>query len=198
MTTKTSTKSQIPNWVYGSIGVVVIAAVMWAIVRMVGSDAPRLNDNAVVLTKYIRSGKFEALPFEEQRQFYKVMDDRDAELDQAYSDKRLTESEYRTGLEAAWLGKHINRVEKYFSLPAGQARVAYIDKLVDKKERKKAKPQDPNDIDPDETAANMKVEKWPQAIRTQWDLFHRAYREQKKAREKETKARAPQTNPAKQ
>jgi hypothetical protein len=154
---------------------------------MLGGDKPRLNDNAVVLTKYIRSGKFDALPFEEQKQFYKVMDDRDAELDQAYKDHRLTESEYRTGLEAAWLGKHINRTEKYFSLPAGQARVAYIDKLVEKKERKKAKPGDPNDIDPDETAANMKVEKWPPAVRTQWDQFHKTYREQKKAREKEMK-----------
>ena len=49
------------------------------------------------------------------------MDDRDEELDEAFTPKRLSESEYRTGLEAAWLGKHINRVEKYFSLPPGQA-----------------------------------------------------------------------------
>jgi hypothetical protein len=169
--------------------IVVIAAVR-------GEAVPRLNENAVVLTKFITSGRFEQLPFEQQRQFYKVLDDRDAELDQAYTGKRLTESEYRDGLEAAWLGKHINRVEKYFGLPPGQARTTYLGKLVDKKERKKAKSagsKSPEDIDADETAAELKVEKWPEPIRTQWKNFHDAYRAHKKAVEKAAK---PQTKPS--
>jgi hypothetical protein len=170
--------------------IVVIAAVR-------GADVPRLNENAVVLTKFITSGRFEQLPFEQQRQFYKVLDDRDAELDQAYTNKRLGESEYRTGLEAAWLGKHINRVEKYFGLPPGQARTTYLNKLVDKKERKKAKSagsaKNPDEIDADETAAELKVEKWPEPIRSQWKSFHDAYRAHKKAAEKAAK---PQTKPA--
>ena len=177
--------------------VVVLAGFAWLIAAVAGNDAPRLNENAVVLTKFIESKPFDQLPFEEQRQFYKVLDDRDAELDDAYASKRLSESEYRAGLEAAWLGKHINRVEKYFSLPPGQARTAYLTKLLDKKERKKAKAKSGNtkasDIDADETAAELKVEKWPAAVRTQWTAFHEAYRAQRKAAEKANK---PQTKPA--
>jgi hypothetical protein len=172
------------------LGIVVIAAVR-------GESVPRLNENAVVLTKFLTSGRFDQLPFEQQRQFYKVLDDRDAELDQAYTSKRLTESEYRAALEAAWLGKHINRIEKYFALPPGQARTTYLNKLVDKKERKKTKSpsaaKGPDEIDADETAAELKVEKWPDPIRTQWKTFHDAYRAHKKAAEKAAK---PQTKPA--
>jgi hypothetical protein len=148
-------------------------------------DIPRLNDNAVVLTKFIDSKSFERLPFEQQRQYYKVLDDRDAELDQAYAAKRLTEPEYRVGLEAAWLGKHINRVEKYFSLPPGEKRTSYITRLLDKKQRKKIKPKHNSDgIDADETAAELRVEHWPPAVRKQWETFHEAYRAQKKSLEK--------------
>ncbi len=176
----------------------VVALVLCVIViaAMSGASIPRLNENAVVLTKFLTSGRFEQLPFDQQRQFYKVLDDRDAEIDQAYASKRLSESEYRAGLEAAWLGKHINRVEKYFALPPGQARTTYLNKLVDKKERKLTKPavaKSPDKIDADETAAELKVEKWPDPIRTQWKNFHDAYREHKKAVEKAAK---PQTKPA--
>src|SRR5206468_11623467 len=100
-------------------------------------------------------------------------DDRDVELDQAYAAKRLNESEYRAGLEAAWLGKHINRVEKYFALPPGQARGTYIAKLLEKKERKKTKTKNnPDGINADETAAELRAEKCPAAVRTQWNPFH--------------------------
>jgi hypothetical protein len=191
------TSSVIPQrrpWLLiGMISVIALVGIVWAILALLGPDTPRLNDNAVVLTKYIRSGKFDALPFDQQRQFYKILDDRGEELDQAYRDKRLSESEYRDALEAAWLGKHINRVEKYFSLPPGQARVAYLQRLADKKERKSLKASDASDIDADETAAELKVEKWPPAVRQQWDQFHTAYRSERKSREK---SRPPASKPA--
>src|SRR5687768_1269924 len=179
-------------WLIGGIGgAVALIALVAAAVLVFNDDVPRLNENAVVLAKFVHAGRFHELPFEQQRQFYKVLDDRDDELDQAFADRRLTESEYRSGLEAAWLGKHLNRVEKYFALPPGQGRVNYITKLLDKKERKK--PEAAGDIDADETVAEMRVEKWPPAVRSQWELFHDAYRKERKAREA---ARRPQTKPA--
>ena len=39
-----------------------------------------------------------------------------------------------------------------------------------------------------ETAAELKVEKWPASVRSQWELFHKAYHEQKVAREKAMQA----------
>jgi hypothetical protein len=162
-----------------------------------GDQVPRLNDNALVLTKFIASKRFEQLPFDQQRQFYKVLDDRDAELDHAYESHQLTESEYRAGLEAAWLGKHLNRVEKYFALAPGAPRTTYVHKLLDKKERKKTKPKNnPDNISADETAAELKVENWPAATRTQWQAFHDAYHAQRKAIEKERAQTRPATRTA--
>ena len=195
MTPPTTKDAPARPWLLIAAGLIVAAGVIWAIAWGMGDEKPRLNDNAVVLTKFVHSGGLEKLPYDEQRQYYKVLDDREDELDQAYRDKRLSESEYRSGLEAAWLGKHINRVEKYFALPAGQGRAAYIDKLLDKREVKRAKPNDPDDIDADETAAEMKVESWPAEVRAQWKLFHDTYREHRKAREKAQKA---ETKPAAQ
>jgi hypothetical protein len=197
ITTTTSHTSPTRYWrwlIIGTICFVALAAGIWATAAILSDDTPRLNDNAVVLTKFIGSRQFEELPFDQQRQFYKVLDDRDEELDHAYASKRLTESEYRTGLEAAWLGKHINRVEKYYSLPPGQARTSYVAKLLEKKERKKAKAKDnPDGIDADETAAELRVEKWPSAVRTQWQTFHDIYRAQRKSLEE---SRPPQTKPS--
>lgn len=179
----------------GAVAVIVAFVALFFAFR--GMDAPRLNDNAVLLSKYVSSKWFEQLPFEEQRQYYKVLDDRDEELDQAFSSGKLTESEYRAGIEAAWLGKHVNRVEKYFSLSPGVPRTNYLNKLLEKKERKKAKskgaPNSADEINADETAAEMKVEKWPPAMRKQWEDFHEAYRAQRKAIEK---AQKPATKPA--
>jgi hypothetical protein len=171
---------------------VALAAGVWLIGAAMRDDTPRLNESAVVLTKFIESKQFDRMPFEQQRQFYKVLDDRDAELDQAFAASKITESEYRAGLEAAWLGKHINRVEKYYSLAPGVARTNYLTKLVDKKERKTTKPKaGPDKINADETAAEMKVEKWPSALRAQWESFHEAYRTQRKAIEKASAATKP-------
>src|SRR5438067_4199921 len=119
------------TWIFISAGAVAaLAAIAWLIISFMGPGEPRLNENTVVLTKFARSTQFDALPFDKQRQFYKVLDDRGQELDQAYRDHRLTEPEYRAGLEAAWLGKHIKHVEKYFALPPGQSRADYITKLL--------------------------------------------------------------------
>jgi hypothetical protein len=170
-------------WIGIAAAVVVVGLLVWALVALVGGGEPRLNENSVVLTKFVRSRDFEQLPYEKQRQFYKVLDDREDEIDQLFAGKRLSESEYRAALEAGWLGKHINRVEKYYALPPGKARDDYIDKLLDKKEKKKDASKSGGNIKADETAAEMKVEAWPPAVREQWKTFHTNYSREKKARE---------------
>ncbi len=190
MTTVIPDRKRSRNLIIGACaaGVIVIGVAIW-LFSYLRSGEPRLNDNTVVLSKFVSSSGFEKLPYEKKRQYYKVLDDRNNELDQMFRDHRLTESEYRTALEAAWLGKHINRVEKYYSLAPGRPRADYISKLLNKKAKKGV--VEPKEIDADETAAELKVETWPASVREQWASFHKAYREEKKARE-------PQTQPAAQ
>jgi hypothetical protein len=173
----------------GGIAVVLIALSTWAVVHFRGPAEPRLNDSTLVIAKFVNSSSFDSLSYDKQRQFYKVMDDRGKELDKEFRDKHITEPEYRTAIEAAWLGKHINHVEHYFSLPPGQERTQFVEKLVAKKIKKDTKdknaPKDEDiDLKVDETAAEFKVEGWPTMVREQWKQFHTAYHEQKKAEEK--------------
>jgi hypothetical protein len=185
------------TWMYiTGAAVLVIALGAWAIVHFSGPAEPRLNESTVTLVKFLTSGKFEGLGYDKQRQYYKVFDDRSKELDKELKDNHITESEYRAAIEAAWLGKHINHVEKYYSLPQGEQRTEFVNKLVakklkkDAKEKSTAKPTDEQDFDTkvDETAAEFKVESWPTVVREQWKTFHQSYHDQKKAAEKAEKS----------
>jgi hypothetical protein len=179
-------------WMLISIAAVamIVGLSLFLLFRSRSIDEPRLNESTVTLAKFVASRQFDGLPYDKQRQFYKVLEDRGKELDVEYANKRITEAAYRTALEAAWLGKHINQVEKYFQLPPGQQRSQYIDKLVTKKlkpkKEKTAKEiqEDEDEIKADETAAELRVESWPPAVRLQWQQFHSIYREEKKQREK--------------
>src|SRR5438874_588631 len=99
------------RWIIGGCAAVVIVGIaVFFLMGAMGAREPRLNDNTIVLSKFVaNSSGFAALPWEKQRQYYKVLDDRDKEIDRAFESTQLTESEYRAAIEAAWLGKHINR-----------------------------------------------------------------------------------------
>jgi hypothetical protein len=166
----------------GSIAVIVVGLIVWMVIGAVSSGEPRLNESTDVLTRFVTSQTFDGLPFEKQRQYYKVFDDRDKQIDQSFHEHHLTEAQYRAALEAAWLGKHINRIEKYFSLPPGQQRADYIAGLLAKKNKKPGH-NDKDKIEADESTAEMRVDRWPQPVRDQWNQFHAAYKKEKKARE---------------
>jgi hypothetical protein len=179
-TTHVSSNARKPL-IVGLVVAVTIGLIVWIALAASTGGEPRLNESTEVLLRYLATSAFDALPFEKQRQYYKVFDDREKQVDQAFHDRRMTEAQYRAALEAAWLGKHINRVEKYISIPAGQ-RAAYIDGLLDKKHKKPGK-EDKDKIDADESAAEARVEHWPPAVRDQWNQFHAAYKKQKQSRE---------------
>jgi hypothetical protein len=187
-------------WVIVGASVLALACVAWGVSSLMGGGPPRLNDSTVALTKFYHSDAFVELPHEQQVQYLKVLDDRDKEIDQTFAEGKLSEAEYRSGLEASWLGKHVNRVEKYFALPPGQARGAYLDKLLDKREEKKADDKKSkaasNDrkLKADETAAELRVERWPADARMKWDTFHNAYRDQRKARDRDDAAKPAPNN----
>lgn len=178
-------------WIIGSGAALVLVALIIFLVLSRRDAEPRLNDTTAVLAKFVTSKQFDAMPYEKQRLYYKVLDDRADEIDQLFKQGKLTDSDCRAALEAAWLGKHINRVEKYVSLPAGNARANYIAQLLTKKAKKdavKAKDgvDEADDIRVDETAASLRVESWPPNVRDQWNLFHTAYHQEKKLRETAT------------
>src|SRR5262245_15167765 len=106
--------------------VVVVLGVVLLVVKSMGVSEPRLNEPTHVLAKFVSTRTFDNLPFDKQRLYYKMLDDRgNKEIDHAFKSGQISESEYRTALDAAWLGKHVNRVEKYQTM-GSTARTQYI------------------------------------------------------------------------
>jgi hypothetical protein len=170
---------------------------------------PRLDAPTPVLAKYVVSEEFEKQPFDMQAQFMKVLDTRNKrdkndpnkgkELDKAYADGRVTETEYRAALQMAWFGKHLARVDRY-AAQGGSQKQTYLDELILEQikekelERTNPKPPKENDISGNPSGAEEKarLDKWPAEVREKWYQFQSDY----KARKKKIEEARAKTRPA--
>ncbi len=172
----------------GAIALIVAAWVIWQKTR---PKMPRMDAPTPVLARYVMTEDFEKQPFDMQIQFMKQLDSRNdkekKELDHAYSEGRITETEYRAALQMAWFGKHLAKVDKY-SAQGGPQKQAYLDELIFKqikeKELEKTNPKPPkeNDISGSPSMAEEKarIDKWPADARERWYQFEKAYKDRKK------------------
>src|SRR5688572_9436416 len=176
----------------GVIAVVVLAVGM----ATRGDDEPRLNEDTVTLVKFVSGDRYLALPFEQQSQYMKVLEDRDDndELEDAFEAERVTEAEYRAALQEAWLGQQLKRSEKYAGLTSAAAKEKYINELLNRKEKKKtAKKGKPggggndsadggaDEIKRDKSTEETRLATWPADARARFDAFRRAFDEAKDA-----------------
>jgi len=179
------------------VAVVVIAGI-WGITAALKKGPPRLNDATVVLVKYCSTPDFEKMAFDQQRQYLKVLEEREdkGDVERAFRDGKITEAEYRATLVNAELGKHLGRMEKYYAVPPGQPRTNYLNRLIDKKEKKaKLKPTtkpDEDEMVPDKEVEKLRIEAWPADVREQWRQYQTSYKDLKHLREQVTK---PQSRP---
>jgi hypothetical protein len=184
-------------------GVIAVAVGAWFIWKKTRPQMPRLDAPTPVLAKYVMSEDFEKQPFDMQMQFMKQLDVRNdkekKELDHAYAEGRITETEYRAALQLAWFGKHLGKVEKYAS-QGGPQKQAYLDEMILKqikeKELEKTNPKPPkgNDISGNPSAAEEKarIDKWPADARERWYQYQSDY----KARKKKIEEARAKTRPA--
>src|SRR4051812_22328057 len=134
------TKKQIVMlcWAGGAIAVLVAAWVAW---QKLKPAVPRLNDPITKISAFVVTPRFEEMDFLMQVQFMDVLNKRNEkdkkELDNAFKDGRISETEYRAALQLAWFGKHIARVDKYLA-QSGPQRQAYLDELILKKLKEEA------------------------------------------------------------
>jgi len=184
----TKKQIQILCGVAGGIALIVGAYFLWQKTR---PQMPRMDAPTPVLAKYVLTSHYENLPFDMQVQFMKELDSRNEkkkeELDKAFAEGRITETEYRAALQAAWFGKHLARVDKYASM-GGPQRQAYLDKMIigqlDEKDREKITPKPPkeNDIsgNPSALEERARIDKWPAEARERWYQFEKDYSARKK------------------
>jgi hypothetical protein len=187
------------------VGVLVIsigAYIAWKAFRT--PEPPRMKDAPTDIAAFFDSQAYHDLPFDRQVAYLKQMEAKEDELVESYRSGALSDAGYRKALEAAYLGRHLTRMKKYFEHPAGTAREAYLDKLLDKKEAEKAgtptvkkdgtkKPAKPNARDAkdvkaitrDESIEAKIIEKWPAETQKQWKMYHAAFDARKKLRKEQ-------------
>jgi len=174
------------------------------------SGPPRLNEAPAKIASFATSGDFSKLPFDRQVVYLKQMDAKEDALVEAYRAGRMNEEEYRKSLEAAYLGRQLGRMKKYFERTPGAERDAYLDKLLVKKEsEKRGEPPPPKlaadgklkqpkvdakdaadlkDLKRDDSEESTVVKSWPADVQKQWQEFHSALRARKRLpREQELK-----------
>lgn len=165
--------------------------VYWTFLRTV--EAPRLNSEPYVIGKFTATSHFGRLPFEKKWQYYELMDDKEDALKAAYAEGKMNDDEYRLALQAAYYGKHLDRMKKYFEKPPGRERTAYLDKLVQKKyedDDKKGdgktsgksddlKPLTADEIKRDDTEQDDDISAWPADVRAKWEEYKREYKARK-------------------
>jgi len=144
------------------------------------------------LVPYVISPKFNEATWDNKQKYLGQLDKRESELEKMFKAGKLTEPEMGMAREGAWLGKYVGRMDKYFSLPPGQQRVDYINKVVDKIDDvdEPVKPKNPEDKLPkrDKRWGKTMVAAFPPDVQQQWKEFQKTINEEQDRRKKEKKA----------
>ncbi len=203
------TKKQI-QMLIGVAAVIALGVAAWFGIKSMKTTLPRLDEPTPALAKYVMTDHFRSQPFDMQKQFMQALDERNEkedpkqnkpgkELDKAFAEGKINETEYRTALQMAWFGKRLARVDKWASL-SGVQRQAYLDEIIVKKlnedeaEERNPKPKVEGKIsgNPTGTEERAHMSKWPPEARERWEAFEKAY----KNREDEIEKLRAQTRPA--
>lgn len=175
------------------IGIPIAAAVVVLTVLFVWQpwtvNAPRLNEPVAVIAKFAASSSLKRLPFDQQRQYLDLLDEKDEGVMEAYEAGKLTDQEYRRALQLAWYGDHLKKMDKFYSKPPSM-RAVFLDSQVEKqhkkKDRNKHEPKpDPkaalsaDEIKRDDTTEEQDIATWPADVRQRWTDYRNAYASRK-------------------
>lgn len=175
-----------PNLIkYGSIlgvGVVLIGLFIW---KPWTPSPPRLNAPVATIAKFAASSSMNRLPFEQQRQYMELLDEKDDGVDEAYEQGKLSDQEFRRALQLGWYGEHLKKMDNFHSKPP-TLRAMYLDKQVDKKRKKKNRDKNEDkpdsksaltadEIERDDSTEEQDIKRWPADVRQRWTDYRTAW-----------------------
>ncbi len=116
-------------------GIVAIAMIGYYTFRK--PPLARLNADTATLARFVTTETFLSLPLERQEPYMKVLSEREAthDLQAAYTNGKISEDEYRNARQEAWYWQQIKRSEKWAALPTPEAKIGYLNELIEKKAR---------------------------------------------------------------
>jgi hypothetical protein len=145
------------------------------------------------LVAYVTSPKFLQAPLDKKMPYMGALDSREDEFEKLFRSGKLSEPQFSMAREAAWLGKNLGRMEKFYTLPPGQQRLDHLKKVVDKIDDVDEPPKTKG---PPEEKLPKRDKKWgkqviasfPPDVQAQWKEFQKAINDEQDRRKKEKKA----------
>jgi hypothetical protein len=190
------------------LALLVAAVGGWFLWKTLHPSPPPATAPTDKLVPFVIGPKFNELPWEKKQLYLGAIETREEELDKLFRAGKLSEPDMGMAREAAWMGKYVGRMNKFFALPPGQQRLDYIKKVVDKiqdvDEPPKTKgPSEDKLPKRDRKWGKQMTAAWPADVQAQWKEFEKAIKDEEDRRKKERKAAEkagatkPATNPAK-
>jgi len=175
------------------VALVVAAVGGWLLWKTLHPGPPLPTAPTDKLVPYVISPKFNEAPWDKKQLYLGALEKREDEVEKLYKSGKLTEPEMGMAREAAWLGKYVGRMDKYFSLPPGQQRTDYINKVVDKiedvDEPPKPKPGPEEKLPKrDKKWGKTIIATFPADVQLQWKEFQKSINDEQDRRKKEKKA----------
>ena len=159
------------------IAVVVVVAAVGITVWATGKDElPPSGADPVTIAKILGSERWDKLSEDQRRPYMSTLRKNADAISRALTDGKITKDEHDLAKHNIWLERQLDKMDDYYKLPPGAARLKYLDGLVQSKlEKRKGpqKPKDPNDPDTDDDSAFMEKRKelWPQDMEDRWDNY---------------------------
>src|SRR5258706_12112404 len=110
------------------IAIIAVAALLVAIIcgwflwKTLHPGPPLPTAPTEKLVPYVISAKFSEASWDKKQLYLGAVEKREEEVEKLYKVGKFNESEMGMAREAAWLGKDVGRMDKYFSLPPGHQR----------------------------------------------------------------------------
>lgn len=156
-----------------TVGAVLTCALLW-------NHVPAPADDTTSVAKFVRTAQFENLPEEQKRPYLDALRTSKAQLAAAHDAGKISDEEYETALQNAWVGRLEKQMDDYFALTDEGKRTRYLDKIINQREAphttqgggKKGHSQ----------MLRERMTAWPPEMRTRWNQFRRAVQERRRLR----------------
>jgi hypothetical protein len=170
-----------------SAGVIVVVAIVALTVYATSrNEIPSADSDPLTLAKFVTTEQFEDLLEVQKRAYMRTLRLHADQLTGALKEGKLTRDEYEQARHNIWLERQFDKMDDYFKLPPGAARMNYLDELMQSKieKRRNPKPRDPNEPATDDDSPFMEERKshWPSDLKARWKEFRNALDQREKLR----------------
>ena len=162
---------------FAGIAIVIVVAAVGITVWATGKDElPPSNADVVTIAKILGTERWDKLSEDQRRPYMSTLRKNSDAITQALADGKITKDEHDLAKHNIWLERQLDKMDDYYKLPPGPARLKYLDELVQSKVEKRKAPQkakNPNDPDTDDDSPFMEKRKelWPQDMEQRWDNY---------------------------